>query len=173
MAILGFRAKQSEDRGNFVSQVLPEDSYQCSIDRIELREGTKYMSDEKETQLLFYLKPLNVAPEFENKLLFYQTSTCFFNGKSESSRRAMKASKLYNLIKTMYRFYKPEVKVDTMDASQITDTLINDLAGKELIAIVKINENGNNKVSDIMSIKEEIKNKKEMTPDEELAKIMS
>lgn len=172
MAVQGFVVKQTESKGDFANAVLPEDSYQCVIERIELREGTKYMSTEPESQLLFYLKPLGVAPEFEKKLLFYQTSTSFFNGKSSSAKQSLKASKLYNLIRTIYKFYHPEVKVDEMEATEITDNVINQLEGKQLMAIVKINENGNNKVSDIMSIKEEIKEGETMTPDQELQKAL-
>lgn len=172
MAIQGFQAKQNE-QGEMERTVLPEDSYQCVIDKVELREGTKYMSTEKETQLLFYLRPLTVGPEFERKMLFYQTTTSFFNGKSSSTKQGLKASKLFGLIRTVYRFYKPDVKVEDMKPEDITDTLINELEGKQLVAIVKVNENGNNKVSDIMSIKEEVKLGETMTPDQELQKVLS
>ena len=113
MSVAGLKIKQSE-QPDFEPVVLPEDSYQVSIDRVELRVGKKYMTEEDENQLLFYLKPLNVAPEFAKKVLFYQTTTSFFNGKSTSTKNALKASKLYGLIKTVYKFYKPEVKVDEM-----------------------------------------------------------
>lgn len=168
MSIQGFTAKATADVTAFVDQVLPEDSYQCVIERIELREGTKYMSTETEMQLLFYFRPLRT--EIKNKLLFYQTTTSFFNGKAKSAKAGIKASKLYNLIKTIYKFYKPEVKVDEMTPEMITDDVINEIEGKQIVAIVKINDNGKNKISDIMSIKEEIKvsDPDVKTPDQEL-----
>jgi hypothetical protein len=175
MAIQGFSAKVSESGGDYVSAVLPEDSYQCVIDKVELREGTKYMSTETEMQLLFYIRPLGVAKEFESKLLFFQTTTSFFNGKTERARAGVKASKLYNLIKTVYKFYQPKVKVDEMKPEEITDEVINSLEGKQIMAIVKVTETGKNKVSDIMAIKEEIKVSTPTggtkTPDEELDEI--
>jgi len=172
MPVTNFSVKQTM-KMDIPSIVLPEDSYQCVIDRVEMREGTKYMSTETETQLLFYLRPLDVGVEFGKKLLFYQTSTSFFNGKSTNARQALKPSKLYQLIKTVYKKYKPEVKVDEMKPEDITADVINELEGKQLIAIVKINENGNNKVSDVLSIKEELKTGEAMTPDAEIEKIMN
>lgn len=175
MAIKGFQVKVTEGGGDYVSAVLPEDSYQCVIERVELREGTKYMSAETEMQLLFYIRPLGVDKEFENKLLFYQTTTSFFNGKSEKARAGVKASKLYNLIKTVYKFYEPKVKVEDMKPEEITDEVINSLEGKQIMAIVKVTETGKNKVSDIMAIKAEIKSETstdgKKTPDEELDEI--
>ena len=171
MSITNFSAKQSQ-KTEFVGVVLPEDSYQCVIDRVEIREGTKYMSTETESQLLFYFRPIDCGDEFKNKVLFYQTSTSFFNGKSSNAKQALKASKLYLLMKTVYKFYKPTVKVDEIKPEEITADTINELEQKQLIAIVKINENGKNKVSDVLSIKEEIKDG-QLTPDQELDKIMS
>jgi len=173
MSVTNFSAKQSQAT-EFEKVVLPEDSYQCVIDRVEMREGTKYMSTEAETQLLFYFKPVDCGAEFERKILFYQTSTSFFNGKSSNAKQALKASKLYQLIKTVYKFYKPAVKVDEIKPEDITAEVINELEGKQLIAIVKINENGNNKVSDVLSIKEELKTEGfPLTPDQELEKILA
>lgn len=157
MSIQGFKAKQGTDSVEFVDQVLPEDSYQCVIEKVELREGTKYMSTDAELQLLFYIRPLGVAPEFKDKLLFYQTTTSFFNGKSTSAKRSLKASKLYVFIKTVYKFYKPDVKVEEMSPEEITDEVVNELEGKQIMAIVKVNENGKNKITDVMSIKDELK----------------
>lgn len=172
MAVAGFKIQQSA-QADFAPVVLPEDSYQCVIERVELRVGKKYMSEEDEEQLLFYLKPLGVAPEFENKLLFYQTTTSFFNGKSSSTKNALKASKLYGLIKTVYKFYKPEVKVDEMKPEEITDQVINELEGKQVMAIVALSETGKNKVVSLLSIKEEIKADEVLTPDQELQKALS
>ena len=172
MSVAGLKIKQSE-QPDFEPVVLPEDSYQVSIDRVELRVGKKYMTEEDENQLLFYLKPLNVAPEFAKKVLFYQTTTSFFNGKSTSTKNALKASKLYGLIKTVYKFYKPEVKVDEMKAEQITDDVINELEGKQVMAIVALSETGKNKVVSLLSIKEEVKTGEVLTPDQELQKVLS
>lgn len=172
MSISGFQAKQNKEGEGFVDTVLPEDSYQCLIEKAELREGTKYMSTEKEMQLLFYLKPFGVEKEFEKKILFFQTTTSFFNGKSERAKSNLKASKLYNLIRTVYKHYEPKVKVDDMKPEEITDEVINGLEGKQIMAIVKLTDTGKNKVSDIMSIKEEIKvpstDETTASPDEEL-----
>ena len=172
MSIQGFSAKVNEGGAEFNNSVLPEDSYQCVIEKVELREGTKYMSTETEMQLLFYIRPLGLSKEFADKLLFFQTTTSFFNGKSAKAKANLKPSKLYNLIKTVYRFYKKDVKVDEIDPAKIGDDDINFLEGKQLMAIVKITETGKNKVSDIMSIKEELKVPSTVAPtgsaDEEL-----
>lgn len=172
MAVAGFKVPQS-DKPDFEPIVLPEDSYQCVIDRVELKVGKKYMSDEDQDQLLFYLRPLTVAPEFAKKVLFYQTTTSFFNGKSSSTKSALKASKLYGLIKTVYKFYKPEVKVDEMEADDVNDEVINGLEGKQVVAIVSLTDTGKNKVVSLLSIKEETKLEGALTPDEELQKVLS
>lgn len=172
MAVAGFKIQQSA-RPDFEPVVLPEDSYQCLIDRVEFRVGKKYMSEEDQDQLLFYLKPLNVTPEFAKKLLFYQTTTSFFNGKSTSTRNTLKASKLYSLIKTIYKFYKPDVKVEDMKPEEITDDVINGLEGKQVVAIVSLTDAGTNKVVSLLSIKEEVKTDEVLTPDQELQKALS
>lgn len=175
MAIKGFKAKTQGEGGDFNTQALPEDSYQCVIEKVELREGTKYMSTDTEMQLLFYMRPLNVSDEFKSKLLFYQTTTSFFNGKSDRAKSNLKASKLYTLIKTIYKHYKPQVKVDEMEPEKITDEVINELEGKQIMAIVKVNDNEKNKITDIMSIKEEVKDESQTgvkTPDEELDELL-
>jgi len=171
MAVAGLRMKQS-DKPDYKPVVLPEDSYQCVIDRVEMREGTKYMSTETEDQLLFYFKPLGVAPEFEKKVLFFQTTTSFFNGKSNNSKLALKPSKLYGLIKTVYKFYHPDVKVDEMEPEDITDDVINGLEEKQVIAIVSITDTGKNKVVSLLPIKEEMKDG-EKTPDATLDEILA
>lgn len=178
MAIQGFQAKQNAEGEDYNTAILPEDSYQCLIEKVELREGTKYMSAETEMQLLFYFRPLNVPEEYKDKLLFYQTTTSFFNGKSDKAKSNLKASKLYTLIKTIYKHYKPDVKVDDMEPEEITDEVINELEGKQIMAIVKINASNKNKVSDIMNIKEEIKtgsqeDKPKASPDEELDDLLN
>lgn len=165
MSVTSFQASQAFQTDR-VRVTLPEDSYQCVIEKVEQREGKKYLSEEMEQQLLFYLKPLNVSREFETKVLFYQTTTSFFNGVSQNSKVPMKPSKLYNLIKTIYKFYKPEVKVENMKATDITAEVINGLEGKQIMAIVKITESGANKITDILPIKAEIKSG--MTASEEL-----
>lgn len=174
MAVQGFTPKKAESTGEYVSAVLPEDSYQCVIERVELREGTKYMSTETEMQLLFYIRPLEVDPEFKGKLLFYQTTTSFFNGKSDRARSNVKASKLYNMVKTVYKHYFPKEKVEEWTPEQVTDEVINSLEGKQIIAIVKETDTGKNKVADIMSIKAEITSgdAKGKTPDEELDELL-
>lgn len=170
MSVTSFKASQSSQNDR-VRITLPEDSYQCVIEKVEQREGKKYMSEETEEQLLFYMKPLGVSKEYDTKVLFYQTTTSFFNGVSQNSKIPLKASKLYNLIKTIYKFYQPEIKVENMKATDITAEVVNGLEGKQLIAIVKITESGANKITDILSIKSEIKSG--MTAAEELEAALS
>jgi len=154
MPITGFEPKQQANSGEgYNSPALEEGTYQCTIEKIEMREGTKYMSTEMETQLLCYLRPLDVPLEFMNKLLFYQTTTSFFNGVSEKAQSSLKASKLFTLIKTIYKTYKPDEDVASWKPDMVTDDVINFLEGKQLIAVVKLNQNGNNKVTDIMAAK--------------------
>lgn len=165
MSISGFSVKTSQGNGEYANEVLPEDSYQVMIDKVELREGTKYMSQETEMQLLFYLKPTEVDEKFKNKILFYQTSTSFFNGESKNAKKKVSPSKLYLLIKTIYKTYKPDVDVSKMKPEDVTDDVINELEGKQLVAIVKINENGNNRVSEILPAKNVSKTSKEKEDD--------
>jgi len=174
MSILGFKARVNEGGEEFVNEVLPEGVYQCLIEKAELREGTKYMSTETEMQLLFYVRPIG---DFKNKLLFFNTTTSFFNGKSKSAKAGLKASKLYNLIKTVYAFYRKDVDVSLLEPEAITDEVINFLEGKQIIAVVKIGETGKNKISDVMSIKEEVSTAKmspsEKTADDDLNEILA
>jgi len=171
MSVQGFVARANSSGEDRAIINLPEGVYQCAIDKLEMREGTKYMSEEKEMQILFYLKPLNVGKEFENKILFYQTSTSFFNGKSKNAQSQVKASKLFGVFKTVYKFYKPDVKVEDMQPEQITDATLNDLEGKQIVAIVKMSDSGKNKVTDIMSITAPIQTG--TTPDQDLEKVLN
>jgi len=153
MSILGFKARVNEGGEEFVNELLPEGVYQCLIEKAELGEGTKYMSAVVEAKLLFYVRPIG---DFKNKLLFFGTTTSFFNGKSKSAKAGLKASKLYNLIKTVYAFYKKDVDVSLLEPDEITDEVINFLEGKQILAVVKIGETGKNKITDVMGIKGEI-----------------
>ncbi len=60
-----------------------------------------------------------------------------------------------------------------MKAEQITDDVINELEGKQVMAIVALSETGKNKVVSLLSIKEEIKADEVLTPDQELQKALS
>ena len=158
MSVSNFKANASK-KAEFENVVLDEGVYQCVIDKVEMSEKTKYMSTEKAMQLTYYLKPLNAGEQFKDKILFYNTSTSFFNGKSTKAGSGLKASNLYLLIKAIYKFYKPEVDVDAMDPEEITDQTINELEGKQVMAMVKTipeNERYPNKVISLSAIKAEI-----------------
>jgi len=52
MSISGFQAKQRDNTSEFVNVTLPEDSYQCLIEKIDLREGVKFNSTETEYSII-------------------------------------------------------------------------------------------------------------------------
>jgi hypothetical protein len=146
MAIQGFQATQKSN-SDFSSEVLEEGLYTVEIEKVEAKEGTKYMSTETQMQLVFYLRVI----ENPDKLLFYNTTFSFFNGQSTGQKK-LNPSKLYNLIKTIYKAYKPDVDVSKIKPEELTDDSINELEGKQFKALVKINENGKNKIDSILPI---------------------
>lgn len=146
MAVQGFKATQKQNT-EFSGDAIDEGLYTVEIEKVEAKEGTKYMSTEPQMQLVFYLRPL----EHPDKLLFYNTTFSFFNGQSTGQKK-LNPSKLYNLIKTIYKAYKPDVDVSKMNPEELTDDTINELEGKQFKALVKINENGKNKIDSILPI---------------------
>lgn len=173
MSIQGFKAELRAAGAGYSDILLPEDVYQCVIERVELREGTKYKSAEKEMQLLFYLRPLEVKEEEKDKLLFYQTNTVFHSGIIPDSDKKMKPTRLYSVIRAVYTYYQPKVDVDAIKPEDINDDTINYLEGKQVRASVEVTPASKNKVSKLLPIKSEIgAEKKEETPDEELRKIV-
>lgn len=128
---------------------LTQDTYQIQILDVEEIETNKYMSDEKITQFMF--KTAVVDGEYEGRLLFVFTSQSWYDGSKQGTR----PSKLFNLFKAVYAFYKKDVDLSKMQT--ITDKEINNLIDKQLRVSVDINKNNRNVVTGFMPIKKEIK----------------
>lgn len=141
------RVQQSEE-GDY--SPLPADVYQVQIVDVEEREGTKYQSSEKITQLLFKTKVVEEG-EFKNRSLgIFVTPKWFAGGKNASP------SKMFNLFKAVYSFYKKEVNIAELDAEFIGLSEINGLIGKQLRLTVQVNAGNKNKIDSMMQIKQVI-----------------
>jgi len=127
---------------------LPSDMYQVQIVDVVEKEGIKYASTEKVMQFMFRCEV--VEGEQKARLLFFFTSESWFDGGKSS-----KPSKLYNLIKTIYSYYKKNVDVSTIE--EITDAEINGLVGTQLRVTVEATDAGKNKVTGFLPIKKEVK----------------
>ena len=69
----------------------------------------------------------------------------------------MQPSKLVTLIGAVYSFYYPRLSVIELEAEDITYQAINDLIGKQLRVMVKMNdEKTGNKIVQFMGIKKEL-----------------
>lgn len=174
MSVSNFKVSVPSNQSGGSYEALPEDVYQCVIDRIEPKTGTKYMSNEPQDQLLFYMRPLGVDEQYKNNLLFYQTTTSFFNGKSSNAKAELSPSKLFTVLKTVYAFYDKELDIKNLDPKKVDDPLINGMEGKQVMAVVKVNANGKNKITDLMVIKKELKTEdSKKSVDNELEEILA
>lgn len=136
---------------------LPADVYQVQIIDVDEREGVKYgTQDEKVMQFMF--KTQVVEGEQKGKGLVVFTSESWFDGGKNS-----KPSKLFNLIRTIYSFYKDK---KIADMQVITDKDINGLVGKQIRLTVETTDAGKNKVAGFLPIKEEIEYEAKVTEPE-------
>lgn len=124
--------------------------YQVQITDIQEREGTKYQSTEKQMQYMF--KTVIVDGEEKGSGIVIFTSQSWFDGGKNA-----KPSMLFNLFKTIYKFYHKDVDVKTIE--EVTGTMINALVGKQLLVVVELTDAGKNKVTSFMPIKKEIAHK--------------
>lgn len=124
---------------------IPENTYQVQIvDVKQVERQTQYGLKQK----FQFSCAVTDDEEYSGRLVFVSVNMSWFNG--EGGKRP---SALFNLIKTIYAFYKKDVKV--AEVSEITGEMINDLIGKQFIAVVKVNDKYNN-VTDYMKIKKKI-----------------
>jgi hypothetical protein len=137
------KIKSNSDNSNF--EPLPADVYQVQITDVEEREGTKYGTQDKIMQFMF--KAEVVEGDEEGKRLVFFTSESWFNGGKNGS----KASKLYNLMKTVYGTNT----VEEMD--EITDKEINGLIGQQVRLTVEVTDKNRNKVAGFLPIKKTVK----------------
>lgn len=152
MAISEIIAPEKSEKNNIV---LPEDTYQAVISKIQNKDGKKYLTNEPEKHFLFTLSPLQLEDEQKGKKLFLETTHSFFNGESNGSEQ-VSPSKLYLIMRAVYRFYKPDVKINELKQDDITVDMINFMEGKQIRIVVALNNKGKNKIASLLSIKEEI-----------------
>jgi hypothetical protein len=128
-------------------EIVPADLYQVQITDVTEREGTKFNSQDPQLQYMF--KTVVVEGEQKGQGIVIFTTPSWFDGGKKS-----KPSKLFNLFKTVYAFYKKDVDVKNMEG--VTGAMINDLIGKQLRVTVEITDAGKNKVTGFMTIKKEV-----------------
>lgn len=137
-----FKVKKSE---GVSYDPIPENTYQVHITDIkQVERETKYGIKQK---LQFSCSVVD-DEQYKGRLVFVTVNISWFNGEG-----GVRSSALFNLIKTIYSHYKPDVDVSKLDG--LNGEMINDLIGKQFIAIVKVNDKYNN-VTDFMRIKKEI-----------------
>lgn len=148
----GFGAESS---GNKEWKPVSEGVYQVVIKDIDVKEVKKYKSEKMTTQYLFKMVILDGDSE-ENQL---QMVTAFVsrNWFKGASKKAFNPSKLVTLTKALYSFYYPKLDVSLLEAEDMSEGVINDMIGKQLKVVVKLNEEEtSSKVSDFMVIKKEL-----------------
>lgn len=134
---------------------VPEGVYQTVIKDIEVKDTQKYQSEEMTTQYLFKLVILDGKNEDSKlQMVVAYVSRSFFKGNSQ---KGFNQSKLVAFTKSLYKFYYPKLDVMLLEAEDMTDAVINDMIGKQIKVVVKLNaDETSNKVTDFMAIDEEL-----------------
>lgn len=142
MAIDNNLSISAKTGGNY--DPIPEDTYQVQIvDVTQKQRETQWGLKDK-----FQFNCAVVEGEYKDRLVFISVNIAWSNGEGNAKR----PSQLFNLVKTVYAHYQPKVKVSEMDG--LTGAQVNDLIGKQLIAVVKLSPDGKyNNVTDFMKIK--------------------
>ncbi len=154
MPIIGI-AKVTAPQRNEEWTPVAENVYQVVIKDIDEKEGKKYQSEEMTVQYLFKLVILDEG-EFKGQMVSAWSSTSWFGGTS--GKKGLNPSKLVTIFKAIYSFYLPGVDVNDMEAEE-ADSLMNQnvLTGAQLRVVVKLTDDKKgNKVSDFMSIRQEL-----------------
>lgn len=131
---------------------VPAGVYQVVVKDIDLKDTTKYQSDEKQTQYLFKFVILDGENEANLQILTSFVSRSWFKG---NSKKAFNPSKLVTIVEAIYAYYYPDLSVKELEAEDMTPPVINDLIGKQLKVVVKLNED-RNKITEFLQIKAEL-----------------
>lgn len=135
-----------------VIEKVPADVYQVVLSDVQEVEGRDFNTNEPKQQLRFMAEIVN--GDEKGKAIFFYTSYSWFNGGKNA-----KPSKLYNLVKTVYTKYHPDIAIDDMAIIEASD--VNSLIGKQLRVTVEETENGWPKVTAFVPVKDIIPYKKE------------
>jgi hypothetical protein len=131
---------------------VPEDVYQVVIKDIDEKIMKKFQSEDEEAFYQFKFGILEGGAELQDSSLVAFCSRKWFGGNKK-----MQPSKLVTLFSAVYGFYYPRMSVIELEAEDITPQVVNDLIGKQLRVMVKLNEDKTgNKVVEFMSIKQEL-----------------
>ena len=136
---------------------VPADVYQVAITDVTETTGTDFKTGEPKSQLRFVAEIVEGDEKGKNVSFF--TSYSWFNGGKNA-----KPSKLFNLFKTIYAHYLPDIKVN--DIPLVSAQEVNDLIGKQLRVTVEETEKGWPKVTSFVAIKKEVKYKAEVKDDD-------
>lgn len=124
---------------------IPENTYQVQIVDVKQVERTTAFGVKQKFQ---FSCAVTDDEKYIGRLVFVSVNISWFNGKG-----GKRASALFTLVKTIYSHYKPEVNI--MEKEDLSGDEVNDLVGKQFIAVVKVNDKYNN-VTDYIKIKKEI-----------------
>lgn len=124
---------------------VPADVYQIQITDVEERETFKYGSTTEKQMQFFFKSEIVDGDEIGKGIVFFTTQSWFDGGKAGAG----KASKLYNLMKTV-----EGAKV--ADLEEISEVEINGLIGKQLRVTAEITDTNKNKVTGFLAAKKEI-----------------
>jgi hypothetical protein len=132
---------------------IPEDTYQAVIKDVDEKIMKKFQSEEEDA--FYHFKFAIIAPddaEVNGQMVSAFCARKWFSGSKKAS-----PSKLVTLVKAIYAHYYPKLSVVEIEADDMTLPVINDLIGKQLRIIVKLNDDkSNNKITDFMAIKKEL-----------------
>lgn len=142
-----------------IADKVPADVYQVVLVDVKETDGTDFNTGEPKKQLKFFAEI--VEGEEKGKSISFFTSYSWFNGGKN-----VKPSKLFNLVKTVYAFYKNDVSVREMDI--ITADDVNGLLGKQIRITTDETEKGWPKVTAFTPIRKEISYKRVERIDEEV-----
>ena len=133
---------------------VPEDIYQVVIKDIVEKDVKAYESDAIETKYLFKYVILDHQ---DDVVCYKQLLTDFAHPKwfSGDSKNKLSPSKLVTIFKSIYGFYFPDIKVEDIPADQVTE-MVNQLIGSQVRVAVKVKEDESNKITDYLSVKEEL-----------------
>lgn len=125
---------------------IPEGTYQVQVVDIKEKDSeTKWGVKHK-----FQFNCAIVEGEYAGRLVFVSANVSWFPGGNGN-----KPSTLYKFVQTIYAHYHKDIKVQDMEG--ITGAEINDLIGKQFIALVKLSEDGKyNNVTEYLKIKSPI-----------------
>jgi len=127
---------------------VPADVYQVILIDVKEAEGTDFNTGEPKKQLKFFAQ-IAEGDEKDKIISFFTTFSWFNGGKSA------KPSKLFNLVKAVWTYYRADVKIGDVPIIEADD--VNNLIGKQLRVAVEETEKGWPKVTSFLPVKKEVK----------------